>query len=210
MSDNTRYLYEIRPIGPIKDLIPNTTILKPCSMHLTKEEVLKCMERASVWRKYPTQPMVKVTKENVDVLHQKSASIISISMPDSDKKFFMRNIKKVLLDTNTSLPYFADNYGNVLDDFSEKYRQDIAIMGDYAIINSIPTVKIPVEPLKKNTQNTVEVASSKSSTETYSSNKVEDKDFLSESEEESSAHTYNNNKNSSSKKGTKVKFSGKK
>ncbi len=68
--DNERYLYEIRPIKPIKDLIPGKLIKKPCSMQLTKDEVLHCMKYGSVWRRFTGKDPLKVTGNNLDFMHR--------------------------------------------------------------------------------------------------------------------------------------------
>lgn len=68
---NERFLYEIRPIKPIKDLIPGKGIKAPCSMQLTKEEVLHCMKYGSVYRNFSDSGMnpIRVTGSTIDRLH---------------------------------------------------------------------------------------------------------------------------------------------
>lgn len=68
---NERFLYEIRPIKPIKDLIPGKGIKAPCSMQLTKEEALHCMKYGSVYRNFSDSGMnpIRVTGSTIDRLH---------------------------------------------------------------------------------------------------------------------------------------------
>ena len=74
---NERFLYEIRPIKPIKDLIPGKGIKAPCSMQLTKEEALHCMKYGSVYRNFSDSGMnpIRVTGSTIDRLH--NANFIS-------------------------------------------------------------------------------------------------------------------------------------
>lgn len=81
--DNERYLYEIRPIKPIKDLIPGKLIKKPCSMQLTKDEVLHCMKYGSVWRRFTGKDPLKVTGNNLDFMHR---AVYSDYVKPEDKK----------------------------------------------------------------------------------------------------------------------------
>lgn len=64
-----RFLYEIHPHRPIKNLIPGRSIIKPCSMKLTKEEVLTCMKSGPVFRAFPGKDLIRVTGSNLDQLH---------------------------------------------------------------------------------------------------------------------------------------------
>ncbi len=64
-----RFLYEIHPHRPIKNLIPGRAIIKPCSMKLTKEEVLTCMQSGPVFRAFPGKDLIRVTGSNLDQLH---------------------------------------------------------------------------------------------------------------------------------------------
>lgn len=68
---NERFLYEIRPIKPINDLIPGKGIKAPCSMQLTKEEALHCMKYGSVYRNFSDSGMnpIRVTGSTIDRLH---------------------------------------------------------------------------------------------------------------------------------------------
>ena len=68
---NERFLYEIRPIKPIKDLIPGKGIKAPCSMQLNKEEALHCMKYGSVYRNFSDSGMnpIRVTGSTIDRLH---------------------------------------------------------------------------------------------------------------------------------------------
>lgn len=72
MYENERFLYEIRPIKPIKDLIPGRSIKAPCSMQLTKEEALYCMKFGPVYRNFSDSGMnpIRVTGSNINRLHR--------------------------------------------------------------------------------------------------------------------------------------------
>lgn len=67
---DTRYLYEVRPVRPIN--IGGKYIRRPCSMQLTKSEVLEFMKSASVYRRFSNINMepIRVTGECLDILHQ--------------------------------------------------------------------------------------------------------------------------------------------
>lgn len=67
-----RYMYEVRPYKPISNLIPGKTIWRAQTLKLTKEEVIKCMNNAHVYRHFPGKPLIKVTKSNLDELHVSS------------------------------------------------------------------------------------------------------------------------------------------
>lgn len=64
-----RYLYEIHPHRPIKNLIPGRAIIKPCSMKLTKSEVLTCMQGGPVFRLFHGKTAIRVVGSNLDQLH---------------------------------------------------------------------------------------------------------------------------------------------
>lgn len=64
-----RFLYEIHPHRPIKNLIPGRLIVKPCSMKLTKEEVETCMAFGPIFRVFTGQMPIRVTGSNMALLH---------------------------------------------------------------------------------------------------------------------------------------------
>ena len=72
MESSIRFVYEIRPIKPIKDLIPGQCIRRACSMQLTEKEALLCMQYGSVWRKFPGMDPLKVTGDNLHLMHRDS------------------------------------------------------------------------------------------------------------------------------------------
>lgn len=68
--NDTRYLYEVRPVRPI--VIAGKSIRRPCSIQLTKVEVLEYMKSAAIYRRFANSEPVKVTGENLDALHQQT------------------------------------------------------------------------------------------------------------------------------------------
>ena len=196
-----KYLYEIRPVGPIKDLIPGRVIYKPCSLQLTKEEVKKCMRYGSVWRKFPGKTPVRVTGENLNSMHQKefSKDITKHIIPRND----LDNINKIkiILYHDTKEWYFADiTSGEKNDYFTSRYKDSTRLVNNkVAYINGIKK-EIPIE-IKFNTQHAAESDNDSSIVES------ENRGFLSGKGEESSAHTYN--KNNSSSKNNKHKYNKK-
>lgn len=67
----SKFLYEVAPKIPIKDLVPNEIIRRERIMELAKEEVLHCLKYGSVTRKFANQNLnKKVTLANIDQLHQ--------------------------------------------------------------------------------------------------------------------------------------------
>lgn len=65
----SRYLYELRPKMPIRRP-GQTPIVRPCTMHLTKDEVRDYMKQATVYRKFANGDIERVTGENLSKLHQ--------------------------------------------------------------------------------------------------------------------------------------------
>ena len=64
------YLYGINPRRPIKNLNDEVKIIRTnTSLFLTKEEVEKCLPFASVWRRFASDNLQKVTGDNIDRLH---------------------------------------------------------------------------------------------------------------------------------------------
>ena len=64
------YLYSVRPRKPIKDLDGVPFIRTPKSLQLTKEDVLKCLDKGSVYRYFANEnKLEKVTVNNLDRLH---------------------------------------------------------------------------------------------------------------------------------------------
>lgn len=64
------YLYSVRPRKPIKDIEGVPFIRSPRSLQLTKEDVIKCLDKASVYRYFANEgKQEKVTIDTVDRLH---------------------------------------------------------------------------------------------------------------------------------------------
>src|SRR5574344_346869 len=79
--NDTRYLYEVRPVKPI--IISGKSLRVPCSVQLTKEEVLEYMKSATIYRRFAASEPIRVTGENIDVVHQQTynpnyKSVISV------------------------------------------------------------------------------------------------------------------------------------
>lgn len=198
---NNKYLYEIRPITPIKDLIPGRVIYKSCSMQLTIDEVKKCMTYGPVYRKFPGETPIRVTGENLDIMHQKVFSekntkhIISYKDLDAIEKI------KIILDCITNEWYFADvASGQKNDYFTDKYKDSTQLVNSTVAYISGFKKEIPIETIHSNKNNQSPPVESIENTDTSDTNN-DNKDFLSEKEEEFSARTYNKNVtyNSSSK-----------
>lgn len=85
--NDTRYLYEVRPVRPI--IISGKSIRIPCSIQLTKAEVIEYMKSAAIYRRFSNSEPVRVTGENLDALHQQTynpnfksvVSVPTISVP---------------------------------------------------------------------------------------------------------------------------------
>lgn len=67
-----RYLYTVNPKRPIRNLNDNIPLLRvPKTLSLTKEEVLKCLEGGSVYRRFSNQGLLeKVNKYDIDRVHR--------------------------------------------------------------------------------------------------------------------------------------------
>lgn len=64
------FLYGVNPRRPIKNLNDEVPIIRTnTSLFLTKEEVQKCLPFASVWRRFNTSTLERVTADNIDRLH---------------------------------------------------------------------------------------------------------------------------------------------
>lgn len=190
--EKERFLYEIRPIRPIKNLIPDKEIMKACSIHLTKEEVLMCLPNAVVWRKFPNRSPIKVTRENLDKLHMKRFSDIGVisNIPAVDMIYLRENIKKIEVDASTKEFYFIDNSGSKNKEFTDKYKDKIHIASNYAFMDNIRGIRIPVEYINNNS----------SEPDTNEDPHNPDNNFLLEKEEEFSAPTNNSFSKKSKKK----------
>lgn len=194
MRDNERYLYEIRPIKPIKDLIPDKQLMKACSMHLTKDEVLKCLSNATIWRKFPGRTPIKVTGENLDRLHKKNFCDVTNMIPQADIDFFRDNIEKVLFNPYNGEITLVDKSGPNKE-FTAKYKDKLHTNSKFAFVDGVRGIRIPVETVGEPDKSTVQTIES--------DNK---KDFLSENEEESSAPIDNSTNSSSNNKNRKNKI----
>lgn len=67
-----RYLYTVNPKRAIRNLTENIPILRTSrSLYLTKEEVLKCLESGTVYRRFSRyNKMEKITKYDIDRVHR--------------------------------------------------------------------------------------------------------------------------------------------
>ena len=67
-----RYLYTVNPKRAIRNLTENIPILRTSrSLYLTKEEVLKCLEAGTVYRRFSRyNKMEKITKYDIDRVHR--------------------------------------------------------------------------------------------------------------------------------------------
>lgn len=69
-NEDTTYLYEVRPKRPIKNLTNVPVVRTHKSLHLTKDDVKKCLPLASVWRRFANEGRLeRVVPSNVDRLH---------------------------------------------------------------------------------------------------------------------------------------------
>ena len=65
------YLYEVRPNRIITGLSGVNHIRSARSLYLTKEDVMICLEKAAVYRRFANEGKIeRVTKLNVDRMHQ--------------------------------------------------------------------------------------------------------------------------------------------
>lgn len=62
-----RFLYELRPVRPV--VIGGRVSRVPCSVNLTKDEVIEYMKKCNVYRRFGATNLVKVTGANLDSLH---------------------------------------------------------------------------------------------------------------------------------------------
>ena len=64
------YLYEVRPVGRPIVLGHGVEIKARKSLYLTKEDVLKCLETAYVYRRFALREPERVTTANIDRVHR--------------------------------------------------------------------------------------------------------------------------------------------
>ena len=70
MDNNETFLYTVNPRKVIVGLSGVKAIRSAKSLHLTKEDVLACLKKATVYRRFSNEGMnVRVTPSNVDRLH---------------------------------------------------------------------------------------------------------------------------------------------
>lgn len=138
MSNATeRFLYEIRPIKPIKDLIPGKGINTPCSMHLTKEEALHCMKYGSVYRNFSDSGMnpIRTTGKNIDRLHNPKF----ISEDEWEK---MKNKDTVQEVTVEEIETTVEESDKEVDETSqEEVMEDAITVEDVPVEEPVPTVE---------------------------------------------------------------------
>jgi len=75
------YLYEVRPVGRPIVLGHGIEIKTRKSLYLTKEDVLKCLETAYVYRRFALREPERVTISNIDRVHRQ----VYISESEWDK-----------------------------------------------------------------------------------------------------------------------------
>lgn len=145
-----RFLYEIHPHRPIKNLIPGRSIIKPCSMKLTKEEVLTCMKSGPVFRAFPGKDLIRVTGSNLDQLHTDKFVEEKISTSEANYTPKAENVTRAqdpspeepkteapreeIPEENTNsteteeIPEIADFSGNILTHSEEVELAEINVM----------------------------------------------------------------------------------
>lgn len=72
INDETRFLYVVCPKKPIKNLREDLSLIRTSrSLYLTKEEVLKCLECGSVYRRFSNEGIQeKCNKYDLDRVHR--------------------------------------------------------------------------------------------------------------------------------------------
>lgn len=147
--DNERYLYEIRPIKPIKDLIPGKLIKKPCSMQLTKDEVLHCMKYGSVWRRFTGKDPLKVTGNNLDFMHR---SVYSDYIKPEDQKKAEEVIEQSVEEENIALEESPKESEEELQNSSNTTAEEELVESS----EDITVDEVAVEDNSDNTEETIE------------------------------------------------------
>lgn len=193
MNDK-RFMYEIRPLKPIKDLIPGKLLSRPCSMQLTKDEVLLCMKYGPVYRKIDGRTPVKVTGDNLDELHKdpNAGKVTNISEIAQAAKDF-QNVSKAQFDPYTGFWKFVDKDNNEVEGIYDNYKDQMTVINtedhksDHIIVRSLKGKRIPLEIVNSQKPESLDKIMSRINEE---DKKEEDRDFLDENGEESGVTTY--------------------
>ena len=121
---NEAYTYQIIPRRPIRSLIPGKNINKPCSMKLTKEQVLMCMKYGPVFRCMPGKAPIRVTGKNLDSLH---ISNIATMIKKEEKPVENKIIEETpIIETeNNAVINHEESKSNVFDNISKKVKNNI-------------------------------------------------------------------------------------
>jgi len=103
------YLYEVRPIGRPIVLGHGVEITARKSLYLTKEDVLKCLETAYVYRRFALREPERVTIANVDRVHRQ------VYIPESEWADFLKknNDDKATAETADAR---CANFGEISDE----------------------------------------------------------------------------------------------
>lgn len=65
------FLYEVVPHRPIRGLVSGKAITRPMVLLLDKEDVIECLKKATVYRRFSSNKREKVTIYTVDRFHRK-------------------------------------------------------------------------------------------------------------------------------------------
>lgn len=205
--EESRFMYEIHPIKPINNLIPGRSIVTPCSMQLTKEEVLLCMKNANVWRRFGSKPMERVTIANLDQMHTPNGHLLNSTDTVQQAIKDAEHIVKLCVNPYNGDRFFITDTGEKDNAFTEKYISSTSIddKNRFALINDVKGRRFPIEIIGEPAKTEIPDIKETAFKENTDSNK-EDSDFLAGNGEESSATSYDVN-SSPSKEQTKNKKS---
>ena len=104
------YLYEVRPIGRPIVLGHGVEITARKSLYLTKEDVLKCLETAYIYRRFALREPERVTVANIDRVHRQ------VYIPESEwADFLKKNDDKATTETTDAR---CANFGEISDELS--------------------------------------------------------------------------------------------
>lgn len=122
MALEERYTYTVHPRRPIRNIIQGTAILRPMTLSLTKEEVLKCIKYGAVYRKfYMDSNLEKVTPSNLDRLHrQKHITEAEYKAMFVEKWKSHKDIVEILKDELKSEEGQVEDATPILDDQKEE------------------------------------------------------------------------------------------
>ena len=132
---NESFMYQIVPRRPIRSLIPGKNINRPCSLKLTKEQVILCMKYGPVYRCMPGSNPIRVTGKNLDSLHVSTA-----------KKMIKEPEEIVLFDGPAQSNNVEDNTDNVQLDFNDVvHNTDNDVVAEQMIYDDQLDIDLPVE-----------------------------------------------------------------